>query len=149
MSLEKGVLYWIESSHVIVEYIGPAAGDQHQVKTKETGHIMQVERSDISKLDQEAYNNIMEEFEKQGLTMNDIWTASDAHKENVASKTWSTVFDNFTLSTEENYGEFVEDHFGFDLFPNRPPAVQKAAEGNNTMFWIVGVVGAIFLINYK
>ena len=149
MSLVKGVLYWVKSSHEIVEYIGTQAGGQHQVKNKETGSIISVERSDIGKLDQQAYNNMMEEFKLQGLTLKDIWKSSDEHKANVASKTWSTVFDDFTLSTEENYGEFVEDHFGFDLFPNRAPAVQSAGETNNNMFWIVGIVGAIFLMNYK
>lgn len=149
MSLVQGQLYWIEASHTIVEYVAPAAGGQHQVKSKETGSIMQVERSDISELDKEAYNDIMKEFSKQGLTMADIWLASTEHKANVASKTWSTLFDDFTLSTEENYGEFVDENFGFDLFPNRAPTVQAAGESNNTMFWIVGVVAVVFLMNYK
>ena len=148
MTLVKGQLYYIESSHTIVEYVAPAAGGQHQVKSKETGSIMQVERGDISELDQGAYNDIMEEFKLQGLTMADIWKASSEHKASVAAKTWSTVFDDFTLSTEENYGEWVDETFGFDLFPNRPPAIKAAGE-SNTMFWIVGAVGVIFLMTYK
>ena len=148
MSLVKGQLYWLDASHTVVEYVAPAAGGQHQVKSKETGSIQQVDRRDITELDQGAYEKMMEEFSKQGMNMKDIWKSSEEHKANVASKTWSTIFEGFTLSTEENYGEFVEDYFGFDLFPNRPPAVREAAE-SNSMFWIVGAVGVIFLMNYK
>ena len=148
MHFTRGALYWLNSSHIVVEYIAPTSGDQHQVKKKETGEVMTVSTSDILQLDREAYETMMEEFSKQGLNMKDIWKTSAEYKGVVASKTWEPIFGDFELSTEEAYGQFVEDTFGFDLFPNRPQTA-AVVESDSTMFWIIGAVGIVFLMNYK
>ena len=138
----------MDASHVVVEYVAPTSGDQHHVKNKETGDVMTVATKDISLLDRDSYETLMEEFSKQGLNMNDIWKASTEHKGTVASRTWEPIFEDFELTTEEAYGNFVEDTFGFDLFPNRP-ATAAVVENDSTMFWIIGVVGVVFLMSYK
>ena len=140
MHFIRGNLYWLEGSHVVVEYIAATSGDQHQVKNKESDEVMTVGTKDITQLDREAYETLMAEYSKQGLNMNDIWKASKEHKAVVASKTWEQIFDDFTLTTEEDYGTFVEDTFGFDLYPNRPQTA-AVVENDSTMFWIIGAVG--------
>ena len=145
MGFERGQLYWLPKNGTIVEYIGAAAGGQQNVKEKESGNPLTVKTDELKPLDEAAYNRFLEEFKSQGLNMTDIWNMDESYRGVVQGRI-QNIFPDFTLESEQQFEDWRDDMF--DMHNRAPPVVTEASK-DNTMYWVIGGILALVLVNYK
>ena len=147
MVFERGHLYWLPKNGTVVEYIGASAGGQQNVTDKVTGDPLTVLTADLAPLDEAAYNQFMEAYEKRGgIPMSEMFEQPAEVRGSIAADL-QTIFPDFTLASEDQFEDWRDNRF--HMRNTVPPEVAEAEKADNTMYWVIGGILALVLVNNK
>ena len=77
--------------------------------------------------------------------MTDIWNMDESYRGVVQGRI-QNIFPDFTLESEQQFEDWRDDMF--DMHNRAPPVVTEASK-DNTMYWVIGGILALVLVNYK